>query len=96
MISIADNLINVIIFVIQNTLLKILPVEISGFSISTFSSTFANATADLITAWKFINHFFPMDFLLSLLGIIITAEIILHFGFKGIKYIINVFRGSGG
>ena len=94
--SVSETLIDVIIFIMNNTLLNVLPVEVSGFSLSTFTSYFTNATSSLISSWSFINNFFPVGLLISLLGIIIVAEIALHFGFKGIKYIINVFRGSGG
>jgi hypothetical protein len=94
--SVANILIDVIIFVLNNTILRILPTEISNFSLQTFSGYISSGASNLITSWSFINNFFPVNFLLSLLGIIIVAEITLHFGFKGIKYIINVFRGSGG
>jgi hypothetical protein len=30
-----------------------------------------------------------------MLSFILIAEIALHFGFKAVKYVINVFRGSG-
>lgn len=94
--SLADILIDTIIYILNNTILHLLPNELSNFTLATFEGYFSNATSYLTTAWGFLDYFFNIELLLSILVIILTAEFMLHFGFKGIKYIINVFRGSGG
>lgn len=93
--SILDYLINILTFLIDNTLGK-LPTEYAGFSITQFESSFGTVWSSLLTSFDFIAYFFPIKLIFLLLSTIIIAEILLHFGFKGIKYIINLFRGSGG
>lgn len=94
--SVVDLLLDTIIFLLNNTILKILPDQFSGLSLSDFDSYFQSMYSSLLTSWNFVSNFIDIHLLLVLAGVIITAEVLLHFGFKGIKYIINVFRGSGG
>lgn len=93
--SVLDFLIDILIFFLNNTI-GLLPSEFSGFSISQFQGFFASVSSGLITSFSFLEIFFPMRLILTLLSIIIVSEILLHFGFKGIKYVINIVRGSGG
>lgn len=93
---IANFILDTIIFVIDNTILRILPVEVSGFSINQFSTYMEGITDTLSTAFNFSNNFIDFKLLFFLLSFIIIAEILLHFGFKSVKFIVNIFRGSGG
>ena len=92
--SILDFIINIIIWFLNNTTGK-LPTEFSSFPINTFSDYFTNGVNSLLTSFNFLELFLPIKLIFILLGVIIIAEILLHFGFKGIKYIINLLRGAG-
>lgn len=93
--SILDFLINIVLFFINSTA-GILPNEFSGFSLSQFENILNSISTTFITSFNFIENFLPIQLIFTLLGIIIIAEILLHFGFKATKWIINIVRGSGG
>lgn len=93
---IANFILDTIIFVVDNTILRILPVEISGLSINQFSTYTEGITDTLLSSFNLINNFVDVKLLFFLLSFIIIAEILLHFGFKSVKFIVNLFRGSGG
>lgn len=93
--SILDFIIDIVTWFLDNTVGK-LPTEFSGFPLNTFSSYITDGTSSFLTSFNFIELFLPIKLIFILLGVIIIAEIILHFGFKGIKYIVNLLRGSGG
>lgn len=93
---IANFIIDTIIFVLDNTILRILPVEIEIFPLANFQSFFSGITGILGNSFDLINNFVDVQLLFILLSVIILAEILMHFGFKSVKYVINVFRGSGG
>ena len=92
---IANFIIDTINAVLNNTILKLLPVEISGLSLNQFTAYLSGATTNLAGSFNFLNNFINFKLLFLLLAFIIGAEILLHFGFKAVKYIINLFRGSG-
>jgi hypothetical protein len=92
---IANFIIDTINAVLNNTILKLLPVEISGLSLNQFTAYLSEATTNLAGSFNFLNNFINFKLLFLLLAFIIGAEILLHFGFKAVKYIINLFRGSG-
>ena len=94
--SAADILINVVIWLMQNTLLRVLPTSISAMSIQDVQNSIFNFKTAIFSGYNFTSHFMNMKLLFSLLGAIIIAEVALHFGWKGMKWIINVVRGSGG
>lgn len=93
--SILDFFINIITWFLNNTIGR-LPESFSGLSLSDFSSAFSENIDAFSSAFNFIEMFFPLKLLFIFLGVVIVAEIMLHFGFKAIKYVINVLRGSGG
>ena len=93
--SIADIFINIILWIINGSILK-LPESISALPLSTLQSTLTSFTTSYTTAFNFIDNFMPIALIFSLLAGVILAEIALHLGWKSVKYIINVFRGSGG
>jgi hypothetical protein len=90
-----DFIISVIILILNNTFLRFFPTEIDGFSIGQFQSGFHDFVITFANSFNIIQVYFDLHLLLLLLGVILTAEFMLHFGFKGIKYLINVIRGSG-
>jgi hypothetical protein len=92
--SILDFLIDIIIFFLNNTL-GLLPEQFSGFELSAFNEILYSISFNFINGFNFIEYFFPVKLIFTLLGIILIAEILLHFGFKGIKYVLNLIRGSG-
>ena len=93
--SILDFFINIITWFLNNTIGR-LPENFSGFSLADFSSSFSQNINAFSSAFNFIEMFFPLKLLFIFLGVVIVAEIMLHFGFKAIKYVVNVLRGSGG
>lgn len=93
--SVADIIINIVIWTLQNTLLK-MPTSTTALSLSNLQSQLTVFMTTLSSSFNFINYFIPLDLLFWLFGAIIFAEIALHLGWKGIKFIINIFRGSGG
>jgi hypothetical protein len=93
--SISDIFLNVIIWIVNNSILK-LPESISALPISTIQTTLNDYFQAFASAYGFIDHLIPIGLIMSLFGAIIVAEIALHLGWKGMKFIINLFRGSGG
>jgi hypothetical protein len=93
--SIADFLISIAIFFLQNLILPILPMNFPLFSYSQLSS-FLNSDLknDIIYAFSGVGKLFPIKFLVLMVVFIISAEVILAFIRMG-KFIINLIRGSG-
>lgn len=93
--SVADIFIDIILWVLNSSILK-LPESIAILPLSTLQSTITDFINTFAGTFSFLNYFIPIDLAFKLLGAIIIAEIGLHLGWKGVKFIINVFRGSGG
>lgn len=93
---IANFIIDTIIFVLDNTILRILPIELSAFPLANFQAIFTSISSTFQGTFNVVNNFLDIKLLFILLSVIILAEILMHFGFKSVKYVINVFRGSGG
>ena len=93
--SISDIFINLIIGVINGSILK-LPESISVLPITTIQSNLTDYMQTFAAAYGFTEHLLPIGLIMTLFGAIIIAEVTLHLGWKGLKFIINVFRGSGG
>jgi hypothetical protein len=93
--SVADFLIEIAIFFLQNLILPILPTNFPLFPISKLSS-FLNSDLknDFIYAFSGVGKLFPIKFLILMVVFIISAEVILVFIKIG-KFIINLVRGSG-
>jgi uncharacterized membrane protein len=90
-----DFLISIIILIIDNTIVRFFPNEITGLSLSQFNSGFNTLYSSYQQSFNLIQSFLDVKLLFSLLSIVLLAEFMLHFGFKGIKWLINVIRGSG-
>lgn len=93
--SISDIFINLIIWIVHSTILQ-MPVSISSLPIATIQSNLTDYFQAFASAYGFTEHLIPIGLLMSLFGTIIVAEVALHLGWKGVKYIVNLFRGSGG
>jgi len=91
-----DFLIDVLILILNNTILRFFPTELAGFSIGQFQSGFHDLFSTFANSFDIIQVYFDIHYLLLILTLILTAEFMLHFGFKGIKYLINLIRGAGG
>lgn len=93
--SLIDNILSILISVIQGSILK-LPHDISVLPISTIQTNIAEYSKTFASAYGFIDNLLPIGLLMTLFGVIIISEVALHLGWKGFKFILNLFRGSGG
>jgi hypothetical protein len=92
--SIADYILEIAIN-LSSTLLGNLPDSFGGVSASDFSNNIYRGLQTITGSWNFIENFFPIGLVVSLTLVIIIAEISLHTGFKGFKYIIKLIFGRG-
>lgn len=92
--SIADTVITMLIFVIQKALLPLLTWPIYFFNVDDLNALLAPLSGYLIQAFSGLGFFLPMLLIFSLVSIFFLAEFYL-FSFKGVKFIINLLRGSG-
>jgi len=93
--SVADFLISIAIFFLQNIIFPILPTNFPFLPYRQLSN-FLNSDLknDIIYAFSGVGKLFPIKFLVLMVIFIISAEIILAFVRVG-KFIINLIRGSG-
>lgn len=91
---ILDNLINLILWVLNNWLLPLFPSNLPFLDFNNFVLMLENLKTDIVYAFSFLGKIFPIDLLLALILVVITAEILL-FGFKSVMWIINIVRGAG-
>lgn len=92
--SIADTVITMIDFLIQKALLPLLTWPVYLFQPSDLKAALAPTSSYLIAALSGLGFFLPILLIISLCVIFFAAEISL-FGFKGVKFLINLVRGSG-
>jgi len=93
--SVADVILSLIIAVVKGTILK-LPSSTSAISMNGFASQFSVGASTFLSGWNFADNFFPITLTFALFVAILIAEPLLHLGWKGAKYVINLIRGSGG
>ena len=91
---IADKLIDLTIWIYQNTFLRFIPSEFSDYPVSSFSTSLDRISNNLILPMKQMNNVFPVDALTIVLLVIIIGELFL-FSFKGVLTGVNIARGSG-
>jgi len=91
--SIADTLIDLLNFFIQG-ILAVLPSDIPFYNLSDFSILLDSFKNNLIDAFSGLGFIFPITLVLSLVLIVLFAELAL-FLFKAGKFLINIARGSG-
>jgi len=96
MVHALDVFLNILIWIINNTLLKYLPTDYAQLPVADLLAPLQSISTTFGTAFNFIDYFLPIGWIFSGLVIVIIAEIALHLGWKGTKYAINVSRGSGG
>lgn len=92
--SIIDYLLNVIIFLLD-TIIGFLPSSYSSLSANDFSNFVMRGISSINSSFNFINNFVDLHLLFIFLGIIIFAEILMHFGVKGFQYLIKLIAGRG-
>lgn len=92
--SILDYLIDIIIYLIK-AVTGILPDSYSALSVNDFSNSIMRGITSINSAFNVINNFIDLNLLFVFLGIIIFAEILMHFGFKGFQYLIKLIAGRG-
>jgi hypothetical protein len=91
---ISNAIISFVIWLYQNTLLRILPTDLPFFSYSTYTGLLTSIQTNLLVPLSTINNVFPVGTMLLIFGAILSAELIL-FAVKIGTFIINVFRGAG-
>lgn len=93
--SLIDSILDILISVIKSSILK-LPHDISVLPISTIQTNITEHIQVFAQAYGFVDNLMPIGLILTLFGTVIIAEVLLHLGWKGFKFILNLFRGSGG
>jgi hypothetical protein len=91
---IANAIISFVIWIYQNTLLRVLPTDLPFFSYSAYNTMLASIQNNLLVPLSAVNNVFPVDTMLLIFGAILSAELIL-FAVKIGTFIINIFRGAG-
>jgi hypothetical protein len=92
--SILDYLLSAIIYLVDKVA-GILPESYEGLSANDFSNFIFRGLSSVNSSFNFINNFTDFNLLFILLSIIIFAEILMHFGFKGLQYLIKLIMGRG-
>jgi len=91
---IADKLIDLTIWIYQNTFLRFFPYQLSNYTLADFNTSLDRIYQHLIIPMKQLNNIFPTDAFTLCLVVIIIGELFL-FSFKGFLTGVNVARGSG-
>lgn len=92
--SIIDYLLEVIITILE-ALISMLPDSYSALSSNDFSNFIMRGLSSINSSFNFINNFIDLHLLFVFLGIIIFAEVLMHFGVKGFQYLIKIIAGRG-
>ena len=92
--TIIDILMTAINFLIQHLLLPLLTFQIPFFGVDVLTNWLNFISAILKMSFSGIGFFFPILLVLALLSIVVFAELAL-FSFRGVKFVINLIRGSG-
>lgn len=88
-----DILISIMISMVKSVI-NILPEQIGNISVNNFSSNIDFWLNYFENTFNFIDSFFPIGFIFTLLGLIISAEIFHSFIVRGIFWIIRTVRGG--
>lgn len=92
--NIADGLINLVIYLYQNILLKWLPVDLPGISFHNFSQGIDSLKTYIITPIYFLDKFLPIGEFFILLSAFIGLELVLWIIRLAVAGF-NMVRGSG-
>lgn len=90
--SIADILIYTIDWIVQNTLLQILPTNAVGLGYDTLLDYLSSFEATITGALSGLGFIAPVALIFVLVSIVITAEFAL-FGFHILLFIVRLVRG---
>ncbi len=90
-----SDLIIMTIRILLAPMIAFLPTSIPLLSIEDWTSTFNSVQGNVIEALSGLGFIFPLSLILNLVLLIITAEIAL-FGFRSLKWLIQLWRGGGG
>lgn len=89
-----DFLLGIVDWFMAKFLLPILPNEMSNLPIVEFQEHMVAIRDSLGYSFSIINKFVSVSLFFGVVITIITAELIL-FSFKSVKFLLNLFRGSG-
>ena len=92
--SVAD-LIIMVIRILLAPMVAFLPTSITWFPIEDWVNFLNDVVGNVIESLSGLGFIFPVVLILSLVLLIITAEVIL-FSFKSLKWLIQLVRGGGG
>jgi len=93
--SVADFFISILNFFLVNLILPILPVNLPFLPIYKLTEFFnSDLKNDIIYSFSGIGKIFPIKFLILMLIIVLSGEILLGIIKVG-KFLINLIRGSG-
>lgn len=88
--NIIDILLQLITYIAQNFLLPILPVSVPLYPLETLKIDLSGLATTMEAVFGGWGVLFPVGLALLLISLVVTAEITL-FGFKIIKYIVEIF-----
>jgi len=88
--NIIDILLQLITYIAQNFLLPILPVSVALYPLETLKIDLAGVETTMTAVFGGWGVLFPVGLALLVISIIVTAEITL-FGFRIVKYIVEIF-----
>ena len=91
--SIADFILNTLSSML-NFGLNFFPEDIGFFTLADLTDLLNSVSNFWTETFSLSSHFFPFALFFTFLILILTMELILFF-FKIVKYVINIFRGSG-
>lgn len=91
--SIIDTILDLIIWTINNVLIKIFPDSYQGLDPNTFSNYVFSGFTFLSNGFNFIEYFIALKLILVLVGIILLAEPLLHLAYKPVMWLIKFIRG---
>jgi len=91
--NIADGFLDIFIWFVQILTSK-LPTSISFFTIETYQNLLAGIKTFLLAIVNSVAWFLPMSLILTLFKVMIFSYLAL-FGFKIVKFALNLLRGAG-
>ena len=91
---IIDIILNIVIWLFQNTVLRLMYVNLPLLSYSEYQSLLMTIRTEIVPPFSSLNNLFPIDLLIIFVIIMLIAELVLLM-IKGSMYVINLIRGSG-
>jgi hypothetical protein len=91
---VADSLIDVVNWVIQNFIYPLFPTNFPLLSYNSYNGILASLKTDFVFSFSIISKFLPITLLFTFLGVMLVAELVLV-GIKIGIFFLNLVRGSG-